>query len=200
MTNTRPKYRDSDKEVQGFDLTRGQVMEIHCGDCGVGPGERCVTPSGNVVHDCHFIRKTDREQGTDPGPRSSRNKVPGPDGREWTWEHVKSWVISLSIRNALEMFHGGGAIDPENPGRDEGFITDRQMKALNIVIRQAVSEAVEHLEDPGKNAEYIYWTLAYIHEYMEPPGSEELKRAYEKIKSGEFDPPGFVPDCTRSEP
>lgn len=200
MTNTRPKYRDSDKEVQGFDLTRGQVMEIHCGDCGVGPGERCVTPSGNVVHDCHFIRKADREQGIDPGPRSSRNKVPGPDGREWTWEHVKSWVISLSIRNALEIFHGGGAIDPENPGRDEGFITDRQMKALNIVIRQAVSEAVEHLEDPGKNAEYIYWTLAYIHEYMEPPGSEELKRAYEKIKSGEFDPPGFVPDCTRSEP
>ncbi len=200
MTDTRPKYRDRDKKVQGFNLTRGQVIEIHCSECGVSPGERCVTPSGKVVHDCHFMRKADREEGIDPGPRPSRNKVPGPDGREWTLEQVKSWVISLSVRNALEMFHGGGAMDPEEPGRDEGFITDRQMKALNIVVRQTVSEAVEHLEHPSKNVDYIYWTLAYINEYMEPPESDELKRAYEKIKNGEFDPPGFVPDCTRSEP
>ena len=146
------------------------------------------------------MRKADRNEGINPGPKSSRNKVPGPDGRKWTLEQVKSWVISLSVRNALEVFHGGGAMDPEVPGRDEGFITDRQMKALNIVIRQTVSEAIERLENPSKNVDYIYWTLAYINEYMEPPGSDELKRAYEKIKNGEFDPPGFVPDCTRSEP
>jgi hypothetical protein len=200
MTDTRPKYRDSVKKVQGFNLTRGQVMEIHCGECGASPEERCLTPSGKVVHDCHFIRKADREEGNDPGPRPSRNKVSGPDGHEWTWEQVKSWVISLSVRNALEMFHGGGALDPEEPGQDRGFITDRQMKALNIVIRQTVSEAVEHLEHPSKNVDFIYWTLTYINKYMEPPGSDELKRAYEKIKNGEFDPPGFVPECTRSEP
>lgn len=196
----RPKYRDSDKKVEGFNLTRGQVMEIHCRDCGVRPGERCVTPTGRIVHDCHFMRKMDREEDNDPGPRPSRNKVAGPDGREWTWEQVQSWIISLSVRNALEMFHGGGAMDPEEPSRGEGFITDRQMKALNIVIRQTVSEAVERLAHPSNNLEYMYWTLAYINEYMEPPGSDELERAYEKIKNGEFDPPGFVPDCTRSEP
>jgi hypothetical protein len=98
------------------------------------------------------------------------------------------------------MFHGGGAMDPETCDKDEGFITDRQMKALNVVIRQTVSEAVEHLEHPSENVEYIYWTLAYINDYMEPPGSDELKQAYEKIKNGEFDPPGFIPDCTRDKP
>lgn len=175
-------------------------MEIHCSECGAKPGGRCVTPSDRVVHDCHFMRKADREEGIDPGSRPSRNKVPGPDGREWTWEQVKAWAISLSVRNALEMFHGGGAMDPEEPGRNEGFITDRQMKALNIVIRKTVSDAVERLENPSENADYIYWTLAYISKYMEPPGSDELKHAYEKIENGEFDPPGFVPDCTRSEP
>ena len=200
MADARPKYRDSDKKVQGFNLTRGQVVEIYCSECGAGPRERCVTPSGKVVHECHFMRKADRDKGINPGPKSSRNKVPGPDGREWTLEQVKSWVISLSVRNALEMFHGGGAMDPEVPDRDQGFLTDRQMKALNIVIRQTVSEAIERLEHPSKNVDYIYWTLAYINEYMEPPGSDELKRAYEKIKNGQFDPPGFVPDCTRSEP
>jgi hypothetical protein len=44
------------------------------------------------------------------------------------------------------------------------------------------------------------WTLTYINNYMEPLGSDELKVAYERIKNGEFDPPGFIPDCTRSEP
>jgi hypothetical protein len=130
----------------------------------------------------------------------SGETISSPDGREWTWEQFESWVISLSIRNALEMFHGGGAMDPENPDSERGFITDRQMKALNIVIRQTVSEAIERLEHLSKNVDYIYWTLTYINEYMEPPGSDQLKRAYEKIKNGEFDPPGFVPECTRSEP
>src|SRR6185437_1128296 len=26
--------------------------------------------------------------------------IKGPDGREWTWQQIESWVISLSIRNA----------------------------------------------------------------------------------------------------
>jgi hypothetical protein len=126
--------------------------------------------------------------------------IEGPDGRKWTWEQFQSWVSSLSIRNALEMFHGGGAMDPENPDSEEGFITDRQMKALNIIIRHTVSEMVKKLSNPRENGEELYWTLTYVHDYMEPPGSDELERAYEDIKEGRFDPPGFVPDCTRSKP
>ncbi len=129
------------------------------------------------------------------------DKLEGPDGREWTWEQFYSWIISLSVRNALEMFHGGGAMDPENPDSKEGFITDRQMKAINIVIRHTVSEAVMRLSNPtDENVEANYWTLTYINDYMEPPGSDELKLAYERIENGEFDPPGFVPDCTKAEP
>jgi hypothetical protein len=199
------EYRDSDVKVEGFNLTRKQVLEIHCQDCGAKPGERCETSSGRVRHDPHFLRKADRHDGIDPGPKVKSSNIKGPDGREWTWEQVQSWVISLSVRNALEMFHGGGAMDPENPNPEdpdeaEGFITDRQMKALNIVIRHTVSEAVSRLENPGKNAQELYYTLFYINKYMEPPGSAELEAAYEKIKNGEFDPPGFIPDCTRSEP
>jgi len=126
--------------------------------------------------------------------------VEGPGGREWTWEQFQSWIISLSIRNALEMFHGGGAMDPEKPGSKRGFITDRQMKALNIVIRYTASAMVKKLSNARENGEELYWTLAYINDYMEPPGSDELERAYEDIKEGRFDPPGFVPDCTRSKP
>ncbi len=78
----------------------------------------------------------------------------------------------------------------------------RQMKALNIVIRQTVHKAITLLSDPasGNNGELTYYTLAYINRYMEPPGSDELKLAYERIENGQFDPPGFVPDCTKSEP
>jgi hypothetical protein len=137
----------------------------------------------------------EEEQGDDDSPL-----IEGPDGRKWTWEQFQSWLISLSIRNALEMFHGGGAMDPENPDSEEGFITDRQMKALNIVIRHTVSEMVKKLRNPHKNGEELYWTLTYVHDYMESPGSDELERAYADIKEGRFDPPGFVPDCTRSKP
>ena len=67
--------------------------------------------------------------------------------------------------------------NPEDPDEAEGFITDRQMKALNIVIRHTVSEAVSRLENPGKNAQELYYTLFYINKYMEPPGSAELEAA-----------------------
>jgi hypothetical protein len=35
---------------------------------------------------------------------------------------------------------------------------------------------------------------------LEPPGSPELELAYNEIKQGRFDPPGFVPDSTKSSP
>jgi len=204
-------YRDSNVKCEGYDITRGQAMEINCQDCGASPGERCVsvTGTGKVRHDPHFSRKMDRKEGTDPGPTATReqrlttavmNKMHEPKRKqlhEWSWAEVQSWVISLNVRNALELFHGGGAHDPENPDSDEGFITDRQMKAMNIVIRRTVTEAVKRLEDPKDSAEYIYWSLMYINDYMEPPGSPELERAY---KEGHFDPPGFVPDSRKSSP
>jgi hypothetical protein len=204
-------YRDSNVKCDGYDVTRGQVLEINCRECGASPGERCVSTlgSGRVRYDPHFYRKLDREKGADPGPTPTReqrlitavmNDVHEPMRKrphEWSWTEVQAWVISLTIRNALEVFHGGGAHDPENPDSGEGFITDRQMKAMNIVIRHAVTEAVKHLEHPKDNLDYINWTLAYINDYMEPPGSLELERAYNEIKEGRFDPPGFVPDCTK---
>jgi hypothetical protein len=48
---------------------------------------------------------------------------------ELSGEQFLTWVISQAIRNELEMFHGGGAYDPENPDSGEGFITDKQMRA-----------------------------------------------------------------------
>ena len=136
----------------------------------------------------------------------------GPDGREWSWEQWQTWIISLSIRNELEMFHGGGAMDPEDPkpeDESEGFITDRQMKAMNIVIRHKVYELFNAMANPDvvlderlglTNGVMLTFTLNYINKYMEPPGSDELEQAYQRIKNGEFDPPGFVPDCVKSEP
>jgi hypothetical protein len=195
------------------DLTRAQVLEIHCQECGAKPAERCHSKYGKERHEPHFLRQLDRRDGTDPGPSPSnllneQRTLRGPDGREWSWNQVVTWLISLTIRNELEMFHGGGAMDPENPEADEGFITDRQMKAMNFVIRHTVYEVLSRLSDPNgvvsdsdiTNAQVLDFTLRYINEYMEPPGSPELEAAFEKIKNGQFDPPGFVPDCTRSEP
>jgi hypothetical protein len=119
---------------------------------------------------------------------------------ELSYEEIQAWVISLSIRNALEMFHGGGAMDPENPDAEEGFITDRQMKAMNIVIRKTVADAVEMLENPEENGAHIVMALFGRNDYMEPPFSPELDAAFTDIEAGRFDPPWFVPDCTRDKP
>ena len=43
------------------------------------------------------------------------------------------------------MLHGGGATDPEDPARPEGFITNKQMRAMNIVIRYTVHEALREM-------------------------------------------------------
>ena len=145
----------------------------------------------------------------EPELEDSNSLIEGPDGRKWTWEQFEAWIISLTIRNTLEMFHGGGAMNPEDPAAPEGFITDRQMKALNIVIRYTVYDMVSALtnldgvidEELGfTNADRIGLTLRYINSYMEPPGSPELDEAYRRIKDGKFDPPEFVPDCTSSSP
>ena len=40
-------------------------------------------------------------------------------------------------------------MNPETASDEEGFITDRQMKALNIVIRHTVYEVVSALSNPN---------------------------------------------------
>jgi hypothetical protein len=108
-------------------------------------------------------------------------------GREITVEQFQTWVVAQAVRNALEAFHGGGAFDPDNPDSDEGFISDTQMRALNIVIRRTVHEALGKLSDLGgdKRAEdaggYCWFQLSSVTGYMEPPGSPELEEAYREV-------------------
>jgi hypothetical protein len=66
--------------------------------------------------------------------------------RKFSYEEFRTWVVSQSVRNALETFHGGWAFDPDNPGSGEGFISDNQMRVLNITIRRAVHEALGQVD------------------------------------------------------
>src|SRR6266700_1691374 len=98
-------------------------------------------------------------------------------GRKISWDQFETWVVSQAIRNELEAFHGGGALDPSNPGSESGFITDEQMRALNIAIRRIVHEALRDMR-------YCSFQLATVNEYMEPPGTPELDQAYERYVIG----------------
>jgi hypothetical protein len=106
-------------------------------------------------------------------------------GREIDFDQLMTWIITHEIRGELEHFHGGGAVDPDNPASDEGFISDLQMKALNIVIRRAVYQAVSRFRAMSQGDEHAAWLcqlqLAQVPEYMEPPGSEELEKAYREV-------------------
>ena len=120
-------------------------------------------------------------------------------GRELNYEQFRSWVVAQSVRNALQAFHGGWAFDPDNPGSGEGFISDGQMRALNITIRRAVHEALgqadiarnavtqQHLRElcSGEQAalDFCEFQLGTVRDYMEPPGSPELEGAYRRYVS-----------------
>ncbi len=124
--------------------------------------------------------------------------IEGTDGK-FIYEQFRSWVVAQSIRNALETFHGAWAFDPDNPGSGEGFISDDQMRALNITIRRAVHDALRQA-DKARNVaaqpygrelypaeqealEFCEFQLGTIRDYMEPPGSPELEEAYEHYVS-----------------
>ena len=116
--------------------------------------------------------------------------------RKFTYEQFRTWVVAQSVRNALETFHGGWAFDPDNPGSGEGFISDDQMRVLNITIRRAVHEAlgqvdlachaVKRLHRLGLHTkeqaamEFCEFQVRTIRDYMEPPGSPELEEAYQR--------------------
>ena len=112
-------------------------------------------------------------------------------------EQFRTWVVAQAIRNALQTFHGCWGLDPDNPASGEGFISDGQMRALNITIRRAVHEALRHADVAGQVAahphyrrvlrpreqealDFCKFQLGTIRDYMEPPGSPELKEAYQR--------------------
>ena len=120
-------------------------------------------------------------------------------GHKLTYEHFRTWVVAQSVRNALQTFHGGCAFDPDNPGSGEGFISDGQMRALNVTIRRAVYEALRHV-DKARNVaaqphrqklypaeqealDFCEFQVGTIRDYMEPPGSPELEKAYQRYIS-----------------
>jgi hypothetical protein len=123
----------------------------------------------------------------------------GHPDEELTYEQLRSWVVAQAVRNALQTFHGCWAFDPDNPGSGAGFISDGQMRALNITIRRAVHEALGHA-DTARNVaaqptgrkltareqealDFCAFQLATVHNYMEPPGSPELDEAYQRYVS-----------------
>jgi hypothetical protein len=120
-------------------------------------------------------------------------------GHEPTYEQFRTWVVAQAVRNALQTFHGGCAFDPDNPGSGAGFISDGQMRALNITIRRAVHEALRQV-DKARNVaaqprrrtlypaeqealDFCEFQLGTIGGYMEPPGSPELEQAYNRYIS-----------------
>lgn len=117
------------------------------------------------------------------------------DGK-YSYEPFRSWVVAQVIRNALQAFHGDWAFDPDDPGSGAGFISDGQMRALNITIRRAVHEALNQVDmacdavrRPGSRSSYseeiaaldfCAFQLGTVRDYMEPPGSAELEEAYQR--------------------
>jgi hypothetical protein len=120
----------------------------------------------------------------------------GDSDVEVGYERIRSWIVAQSVRNALQTFHGFWAFDPDDPGSGAGFISDGQMRVLNITIRRAVHEAlgqvdlardaVRHLHgrelsaDERAALDFCDFQLSTIHDYMEPPGSRELEEAYRR--------------------
>ena len=124
--------------------------------------------------------------------------IEGAD-KTFTHEQFRTWVVAQSVRNALGTFHGDWAFDPDNPGSGAGFISDDQMRVLNITIRRAVHEALGQVDLACNTAkrshrrelcteeqaalEFCEFQLTTIRDYMEPPGSPELEDAYQRYVS-----------------
>jgi len=118
---------------------------------------------------------------------------------EISYAEFRTWVVAQAVRNALQAFHGCWALDPDNPRSGDGFISDGQMRALNITIRRAVHEALGHADvarDVAAQAhrrklrvherealDFCTFQLGTVRDYMEPPGSPELDEAYERYVS-----------------
>ena len=116
------------------------------------------------------------------------------------YERFRTWVVAQSVRNALQTFHGCCAFDPDDPGSGTGFISDGQMRVLNITIRRAVHEALGQVDQARQAVRQLHrrelraeerealgfcdFQLGTVRDYMEPPGSPELEGAYQRYVSG----------------
>jgi len=116
-----------------------------------------------------------------------------------SYEQLRTWVVAQAVRNALQTFHGCPAFDPDDPDSGAGFISDGQMRALNITIRRAVHEALGQVDLAGHAVkrlhrlelfteeqaalEFCEFQLRTIRDYMEAPGSPELEEAYQRYVS-----------------
>ena len=90
-----------------------------------------------------------------------------------SYEQLRTWVAAQAVRNALQTFHGCWAFDPDDPGSGAGFISDGQMRVLNITIRRAVHEALGHVDTAR--------TIA-----TQPPGRELQASQEEALEFCEF--------------
>jgi hypothetical protein len=113
-----------------------------------------------------------------------------------SYEQFRTWVVAQAVHEALQTFHGCPAFDPDDPASEEGFISDGQMRALNITIRRAVHEALAYVDIARNVATQLHGhklharqqealdfcesQVGTIHDYMEPPGSPELEEAYKR--------------------
>jgi hypothetical protein len=113
-----------------------------------------------------------------------------------SYEQLRTWVVAQAVRNALQTFHGCPAFDPDDQDSGAGFISDGQMRALNITIRRAVHDALGQV-DIARNVatqphgrklhtrqqealDFCEFQLGTARSYMEPPGSPELEEAYQR--------------------
>ena len=113
-----------------------------------------------------------------------------------SYEQLRTWVVAQAVRNALQTFHGCWAFDPDDPDSEQGFISDGQMRALNVTIRRTVHEALAHMDlarnvaaQPARRnlsareheaLDFCKFQLETVHDYMESPGSPELEDAYHR--------------------
>jgi hypothetical protein len=116
-----------------------------------------------------------------------------------SYEQLRTWVVAQAVHNVLQTFHGYPAFDPDDPAGREGFISDGQMRALDITIRRTVHEALAQVELARNVAaqprgrklhakeqealDFCEFQLGTVHDYMEPPGSPELEEAYKRYVS-----------------
>jgi hypothetical protein len=116
-----------------------------------------------------------------------------------SYEQLRTWIVAQAVHNALLTFHGCPGFDPDHPASGEGFISDGQMRALNITIRRAVHQALAQVETARNAAtqphgralharqqhalDFCEFQLGTVHDYMEPPGSPELEEAYKRYIS-----------------
>lgn len=117
----------------------------------------------------------------------------GDRATKYKWTQLQAIVASQYIRNELEAFHGG-----MGDGKF-GFITDAQMKRLNICIRHAITHALQQqkiLETAIRrskhskplNAEedaaidfFDFQLATFSPDYMEAPETPELEKVYKEF-------------------